>query len=231
MENKEVRHVFFLFSVFLGREGGSLIVLKSKSKNGFSALIPISSFCLPQIIGLSHLVICGAYTATIPPGSWLSMYRSLAGVYYSEGRCQGEEKVVVEVAGRFWRLWRQVQVKLGAGTAGISVSSLSWKLQNYFLTFIIWQINIISTNLTPIEPHQPLEWDGNYEFSIIKLDKRKQQTKTQWQKHFYTKLRGVRMSYIYYLLIRFRRRIKRLFWSFLNSKDQVRNWKAIPSKE
>lgn len=84
-------------------------MLKSKSKKGYSALPPISSFCLPQITGLSHLVMCGAYTATIPPDSWLSMYRLLAGVYYSEGRSQGEEEVVVDVAGRLWRLQRQVK--------------------------------------------------------------------------------------------------------------------------
>lgn len=95
-------------------------MLKSKSKRGYSALPPISSFCLLQIIGLSHLVMCGAYTATIPPDSWLSMYRLLAGVYYSEGRCQGEEEVVVEVAGRLWRLWRQVKDYREGWTASVS---------------------------------------------------------------------------------------------------------------
>lgn len=58
-------------------------------------------------MGLSQLVMCGASTATIPPDSWLSVYRLLAGVYYSEGRCQKEEEVVLELAGRLWRLWRQ----------------------------------------------------------------------------------------------------------------------------
>lgn len=48
------------------------------------------SFSLPQLIGLGHPVMCGAYTATIPPGSRLSTYRLLAGVYYAEGRCQRE---------------------------------------------------------------------------------------------------------------------------------------------
>lgn len=84
-------------------------MLKSKDKKGYSALPPISSFCPPQIIGLSQLVMCVAYTATIPPDSWLSVYRLLAGVYYSEGRCQREEEVGLELAGRLWRLWRQVK--------------------------------------------------------------------------------------------------------------------------
>lgn len=44
----------------------------------------------PQLIGLGHPVMCGASTATIPPGPRLSTYRSLAGVYYAEGRCQEE---------------------------------------------------------------------------------------------------------------------------------------------
>lgn len=64
-------------------------MLESKSKDGYSALLPVSFSCLPQIIGLSHLVMCGAYAATIPPDSWLSVYRLVAGVYYSEGRCRG----------------------------------------------------------------------------------------------------------------------------------------------
>lgn len=48
------------------------------------------SFSPPQLIGLGHPVMRGAYTATIPPGSRLSAYRLLAGVYYAEGRCQSE---------------------------------------------------------------------------------------------------------------------------------------------
>lgn len=54
------------------------------------ASILFFSFCLPQLIGLGHLVMRGAYTATIPPGSRLSVYRLLAGVYYAQGRCQRE---------------------------------------------------------------------------------------------------------------------------------------------
>lgn len=48
------------------------------------------SFSLTQLIGLGHPVMCGAYTATIPASSQLSMYWLLAGVYYAEGRCQRE---------------------------------------------------------------------------------------------------------------------------------------------
>lgn len=56
----------------------------------YLATAPVSSlsFSPPQLIGLGHPVMCGAYTATIPPGSRLSVYRLLAGVYYAEGRCQ-----------------------------------------------------------------------------------------------------------------------------------------------
>lgn len=65
---------------------------KSVRRSCYLAIAPISSFSFspPQLIVLGHPVMCGAYTATIPPGSRLSMYRLLAGVYYAEGRCQGE---------------------------------------------------------------------------------------------------------------------------------------------
>ena len=65
---------------------------KSACRRCYLAVAPISSFSFspPQLIGLGHPVMCGAYTATIPPGSRLSMYRLLAGVYYAEGRCQRE---------------------------------------------------------------------------------------------------------------------------------------------
>lgn len=65
----------------------------------YLAVAPILSFSFvpPQFIGPGHPVMCGAYTATIPPGSRLSVYRLLAGVYYAEGRCQreGEREVLV----------------------------------------------------------------------------------------------------------------------------------------
>lgn len=65
---------------------------KSKCGSCYLALAPIVSFSfsLPQLIGLGHPVMCGAYTATIPASSQLSMYWLLAGVYYAEGRCQRE---------------------------------------------------------------------------------------------------------------------------------------------
>lgn len=63
---------------------------KSVCRSCYLAPILSFSFSLPQLIGLGHPVMCGAYTATIPPGSRLSTYRLLAGVYYAEGRCQGE---------------------------------------------------------------------------------------------------------------------------------------------
>ena len=67
---------------------------KSVRRSCYLAVAPISSFSFspPQLIGLGHPVMCGAYTATIPPGSRLSMYRLLAGVYYAEGRCQRERE-------------------------------------------------------------------------------------------------------------------------------------------
>ena len=64
------------------------------------------SFSLPQLIGLGHLVMCGAYTATIPPGSRLSVYRLLAGVYYAQGRCQSEREWV-DVKDREGVSWRK----------------------------------------------------------------------------------------------------------------------------
>lgn len=69
-----------------------------KCRSCYLAVAPISSFSSsPHLIGLGHPVMCGGYTATIPPGSRLSMYRLLAGVYYAEGRCQreGREALVV----------------------------------------------------------------------------------------------------------------------------------------
>lgn len=65
---------------------------KSVRRNSYLARASILSFSfpIPQLIGLGRLVMCGAYTATIPSGSRLSVYRLLAGVYYATGRCQGK---------------------------------------------------------------------------------------------------------------------------------------------
>lgn len=73
---------------------------ESVCRSCYLAAAPISSFSFspPQLIGLGHPVMCGAYTATIPPGSQLSMYRLLAGVYYAEGRCQSEGE-------KWWWWW------------------------------------------------------------------------------------------------------------------------------
>lgn len=60
----------------------------TKCNSALASILPPSSSSLPHLIGLGHLVMCGAYTATIPPGSRLSVYRFLAGVYYTQGRCQ-----------------------------------------------------------------------------------------------------------------------------------------------
>lgn len=69
----------------------SNLLQKSKCRRCYLAVAPISSFSSsPRLIG--HPVMCGGYTATIPPGSRLSMYRLLAGVYYAEGRCQRGER-------------------------------------------------------------------------------------------------------------------------------------------
>lgn len=67
----------------------------------YLAIAPILSFSFSptQLIGLGHPVMCGASTATIPPGSGLSTYRSLAGAYYVEGTCQTGEGEVVEEGG------------------------------------------------------------------------------------------------------------------------------------
>lgn len=76
---------------------------ESEWRRCYLAIAPVSSllFSPLQLIGLGHPVMCGVYTATIPPGSRLSVYRLLAGVYYAEGRCQrrrGSE--VAEEGGR-----------------------------------------------------------------------------------------------------------------------------------
>lgn len=82
----------------------ALVVRRGVCRSCYLAQVPVSSFSFSplQLIGLGHPVMCGACTATIPPGSRLSVYRLLAGVYYAEGRCQGEGE-------RWW--W-------GAGTGG-----------------------------------------------------------------------------------------------------------------
>lgn len=84
---------------------------KSKCRSCYLAVAPISSFSPPQLIGLGHPVMCGAYTATIPPSSRLSMYRLLAGVYYAEGRCQREGE---RGGGGGGGLWREVKDREGA---------------------------------------------------------------------------------------------------------------------
>ncbi|KAK1893261.1 putative serine/threonine-protein kinase roco9, partial [Dissostichus eleginoides] len=65
----------------------ALLLLRGAARTSdWTPLMDHTQHFARHFIGPGHPVMCGAYTATIPPGSRLSVYRLLAGVYYAEGR-------------------------------------------------------------------------------------------------------------------------------------------------